>query len=148
MNKLKIMLLTLLPFWISSCKLAELNGYKEAQKAITNIEKNVIIEENLPQPIISFKKQVEKHWYLPTDLKDNNELKDIRVILYIALNPDGTVKEVNVKDTIRPTNSEWLCEIIVESAVEAVKKGSPYKLPSAEYNIWKEFNMVFSPNPW
>ena len=141
-NKLSVLLLTLLCFELSSCELAGLNGYKEAQKALTkakNIKSD--FKENPPQFIISLKKQIQRQWNVPINYINSNELKHMGALLHIVLNKDGSVKEVNVKDTICPTDSEWSRKIFVESAVKAVKNGSPYKLPSEEYDSWKEFNI-------
>lgn len=146
MNRSQILLLTLLCFGLSSCGLTGLDNYREAQKRISSLKENVETskKEKVSQSIISLKEQIAKNWYSPIN---NNELKYIRVIMHLVLDKDGTVKELNIKDVICSTNSEWACQAIAESTVKAVRRGSPYRLPLAEYQEWKEVNILFDPRP-
>jgi len=123
MNKLQALLITLLCFGLSSCTL-NTNSLSK-------------------QTLISIKEQTEKNWYPP--VKELN-IEHVRVILYISLNEDGSLKELEIKDVICPPNSDKTCKLTAKSCTEAVKKTIPYKLPLTEYETWKEFNMLFDPS--
>lgn len=124
MNKLQILLITLLCFGLSSCTLSS-NSLDE-------------------QIFLSVMNQTEKNWHPPVKTHLNTE--NIRVILYISLNDDGTVNKVKIKDVMCPPNSDKTCKLTAESCIEAVKKTSPYKLPPEDYETWKEVNMLFDSN--
>lgn len=123
MNKLQILLITLLCFELNAC----------------GLNNNSLSRQTL----ISIKEQTERNWYPP--VKASN-IEDVRVILYIALNENGSLNEVKIKDVICPPHSDETCKLTAESCIKAVKKTVPYKLPLTEYETWKEFNMMFDPS--
>jgi outer membrane biosynthesis protein TonB len=90
------------------------------------------------------KSQIEKNWRPPIG---NQNLRDVRVMLHMALETDGTINNVTVIKIICPPNSEALCKLTAESAVRAVKQASPIEnLPVDRYDVWKEFNLLFDPS--
>ncbi len=90
------------------------------------------------------KSQIEKNWRPPIG---NQNLRDVRVMLHMKLETDGTINNVTVIKIICPSNSEALCKLTAESAVRAVKQASPIEnLPVDRYDVWKEFNLLFDPS--
>lgn len=87
------------------------------------------------------KQQLERNWNIPLGT-ENIEKAKIRV--YIALNKDGTIKQVEVKNKICPNISEATCRILVDNAKRAVFKSSPIEgLNPDRYDEWKEFYFIF-----
>ncbi len=90
------------------------------------------------------KQQIEKVWSKPIGIQN---LKKLQVTLYIALNQDGSIKEVKVKETICPNITKIACDALSDSAIRAVYQASPINnLDLSRYNSWKEFNFLFNPS--
>lgn len=90
------------------------------------------------------KQQIERVWSKPIGIQN---LEQLRVTLYIALNQDGSVKEVKVKETICPNITKIACDALSDSAMRAVWQASPINnLAPQRYNSWKEFNFLFDPS--
>ncbi|MDR0296747.1 MAG: energy transducer TonB [Rickettsia sp.] len=90
------------------------------------------------------KQQIEKLWSKPIGIQN---LDQLRVTLYIALNKDGSVKEVKVKETICPNITKTACDALSDSAMRAVWQASPiHNLDPQRYDSWKEFNFLFNPS--
>ncbi|WP_341753286.1 MULTISPECIES: energy transducer TonB [unclassified Candidatus Tisiphia] len=90
------------------------------------------------------KQQIERLWSKPIGIQN---LEQLRVILYIALNKDGNVKEVKVKETICPNITKTACDALSDSAMRAVWQASPINnLDPQRYDSWKEFNFLFNPS--
>lgn len=90
------------------------------------------------------KQQIERVWSKPIGIQN---LDQLRVTLYIALNQDGSVKEVKVKETICPNITKIACDALSDSAMRAVWQASPINnLDPQRYNSWKEFNFLFDPS--
>ncbi|MCC8399589.1 MAG: energy transducer TonB [Rickettsia endosymbiont of Platyusa sonomae] len=90
------------------------------------------------------KQQIERLWSKPIGIQN---LEQLRVILYIALNKDGSVKEVKVKETICPNITKTACDALSDSAMRAVWQASPVNnLDPQRYDSWKEFNFLFNPS--
>ncbi|WP_342271227.1 cell envelope integrity protein TolA [Candidatus Tisiphia endosymbiont of Parasteatoda lunata] len=90
------------------------------------------------------KQQIERVWSKPIGIQN---LEQLRVTLYIALNQDGSVKEVKVKETICPNITKIACDALSDSAMRAVWQASPINnLDPQRYNSWKEFNFLFDPS--
>lgn len=90
------------------------------------------------------KQQIERVWNKPIGIQN---LEQLRVTLYIALNQDGSVKEVKVKETICPNITKIACDALSNSAMRAVWQASPINnLDPQRYNSWKEFNFLFDPS--
>ncbi|MCC8371942.1 MAG: energy transducer TonB [Rickettsia endosymbiont of Pseudomimeciton antennatum] len=90
------------------------------------------------------KQQIERLWSKPIGIQN---LDQLRVTLYIALNKDGSVKEVKVKETICPNITKTACDALSDSAMRAVWQASPINnLDPQRYDSWKEFNFLFNPS--
>ena len=90
------------------------------------------------------KQQIERVWSKPIGIQN---LEQLRVTLYIALNQDGSVKEVKAKETICPNITKIACDALSDSAMRAVWQASPINnLDPQRYNSWKEFNFLFDPS--
>jgi outer membrane biosynthesis protein TonB len=104
-------------------------------------------DETLPLSISEIsliKQQIERVWNKPIGIQN---LEQLRVTLYIALNQDGSVKEVKVKETICPNITKIACDALSDSAMRAVWQASPINnLDPQRYNSWKEFNFLFDPS--
>ena len=88
-------------------------------------------------------RQMTEHWNIPAGAQN---LDQAQVILYIAFNQDGSVKDVSIVDTICLNVSASICSALSDSALRAVKQASPFQgLDPARYQVWKEFNFVFNP---
>lgn len=89
------------------------------------------------------RQQIEKRWNIPIGAEN---IDQARVTLYIALNQDGSVKDVRIMNTICPNISASTCSALSDSALRAVWQASPLQgLDPKRYNTWKEFNFGFSP---
>jgi outer membrane biosynthesis protein TonB len=86
--------------------------------------------------------QIEKNWSPPVGGRDAYELK---VLLHISLNVDGTVTNVQIEDASRYA-SDPLFRAAGDAAIRAVWQASPLKGLSAEkYNTWRELRFNFDP---
>ena len=66
----------------------------------------------------------------------------VRVVLLLSLNPDGTVDGVpQVLDSPQGQYSTTA----PESAVRAVRRCAPYNLPADKYDAWKQVKVTFDP---
>ncbi len=71
-------------------------------------------------------------------------LKDIKPVIYIEVNPDRTVKSAKV------VNKEKLNDPSFRTAAEAAMRAvnnpdcSPLNLPQGKYHLWKEINFTFN----
>lgn len=90
------------------------------------------------------KQQIGSNWNMPIGA---NNLEQVRIFIYIALDKNGNVEQVRITDTKCGNASQNLCQIIAETAARAVWAASPLQhLQSERYNIWHEFNFVFDPS--
>jgi len=105
-------------------------------------------DESLPLSVTEMsviKRQIEANWKLPSGAMDINK---IRIILFIALDKDGTVLEVQVVEKICPLGvSDVSCNSMANSAIIAVKKASPIaNLNIDRYDVWKNIQFEFDPS--
>ncbi len=66
---------------------------------------------------------------------------EIRVVVMISLNPDGSVADEQVEE--RP-NGRYE-QAAPESALRAVRRCAPYSLPPEKYESWKQVRITFDP---
>ena len=73
------------------------------------------------------------------------DAKDIIIEIWVAANPDGTVREARIVST--KGSEESFTQAAADSALRAVRnpRCSPLKLPPEKYNSWKTFTLVFNP---
>ncbi len=89
----------------------------------------------------AFKQQVQKCWSPPTG---GIKAEELIVSLRIALNKDGTVQgapKVVGKSVYRNTFEK----IATESAIRAVIRCQPYRLPIDKYERWRDTTLNFNP---
>lgn len=90
------------------------------------------------------KQQIEKHWNVPIGAEN---IQLVRINLYIAINQDGSIKEVKLDSATCPNISHNICSTLSNSAIRAVWQASPIKnLSPDRYGTWKEFILTFDPS--
>jgi hypothetical protein len=105
-------------------------------------------DENLPLSITEMnliKRQIEANWKPPSGARDINK---IRITLFISMDKDGSVLEVQVVEKNCPFGvSEVSCNSMANSAIIAVKKASPIaNLNIDRYNVWRNIRFEFDPS--
>ncbi|MCC8416839.1 MAG: energy transducer TonB [Rickettsia endosymbiont of Gnoriste bilineata] len=124
-----------------SNKQARAKENKETQKSKGSYDDTLALSIS---EISLIKQQIERLWSKPIGIQN---LEQLRVILYIALNKDGSVKEVKAKETICPNITKTACDALSDSAMRAVWQASPVNnLDPQRYDSWKEFNFLFNPS--
>ncbi|MCC8483808.1 MAG: energy transducer TonB [Rickettsia endosymbiont of Labidopullus appendiculatus] len=124
-----------------SNKQARAKENKETQESKGSYDDTLALSIN---EISLIKQQIERLWSKPIGIQN---LEQLRVILYITLNKDGSVKEVKVKETICPNITKTACDALSDSAMRAVWQASPINnLDPQRYDSWKEFNFLFNPS--
>jgi hypothetical protein len=92
-------------------------------------------------PKEKIKYRIEKNWNVPEDSK---KLINCNIILHMTLNPDGTIKQLDYKDSHFSVKEEKICKSIVQSTINSVLKSSPFdNLPKERYDDWKEISLLF-----
>ncbi len=104
--------------------------------------------EELPLSISEkalIKKQIEDSWRnIPIGAQD---IEKAKILVYITLEQDGSVKQVKISETICSNVSASICQALADSALRAVKQASPLKgLDVERYQVWKEFQFLFDPS--
>jgi TonB family protein len=77
-------------------------------------------------------------WSPPIGWTDPSE---VRVVLMISLNPDGSVSDEQV---VQRPNGRYE-QAAPESALRAVRRCAPYTLPPEKYESWKQVQITFDP---
>ena len=130
---------------------SEGNNAKSNKQARSEVSKELqeskgSYDDRLPLSISEtalIRQQIEKQWNIPIGAQN---IDQARVTLYIALNKDGSVKEVRIINTLCPNMSASICNALSDSALRAVKQASPIQgLDSKRYETWKEFHFDFNP---
>ena len=70
--------------------------------------------------------------------------EDMVVEIRVQFNPDGSVKDVEILDVVRMIQDGYF-RSAAENAKRAVAKCSPYSLPAAKYEVWKQVLLRFDP---
>ncbi|WPY01303.1 hypothetical protein Trichorick_01213 [Candidatus Trichorickettsia mobilis] len=117
---------------------------KKSEQSDVDKESKGSYDENLAlsiSEIALIKQQIEKHRNIPIGTAN---IEQVKITLYIALNKDGTVTQVQIKDKFCGAAAPDACMMVANSAMRAVWQASPLENLSAErYSIWKEFNLLF-----
>ena len=118
--------------------------FKKEQETIEEKQEEVFTEKVSASMTISeldlLKQQLHSCLNLNVGVED---LKNIKPIIYIQVNPDRTVKNAKV------VNKERLIDPSFRTAAEAAMRAvnnpdcSPLKLPQDKYDLWKEINFTF-----
>jgi hypothetical protein len=88
---------------------------------------------------LMFKSQVERCWKKP--LYASEETSKPEAAFSIRLNPDGTLQGMPVPEKSPTTR---FGRVYQESALRAIIQCSPYSLPAAYFDEWKNFAPVFT----
>lgn len=122
------------------------NSAQEAQKASDKSVRGTNYDENMPistTELQLIKSQIYKHWRVPVGAKD---LEKTELLVYIAFEKDGTVKDAIIKNTVCPIGASVTCRLLEDTALRAVKMASPIEnLPPIRYDVWKEVQVIFDP---
>jgi outer membrane biosynthesis protein TonB len=91
--------------------------------------------------VASISRQITPCWNIPIAAQG---IGGLRAELNIALGPDGSVQSVSATDTAR-MRTDPVFRAFAESAVRAVQRCSPLKLPPESYQVWR--NIIFNFDP-
>ena len=89
------------------------------------------------------RQQIAPCWNLPVGAK---EAEDLAIEVWVAMNPDGTVREARIRDKGR-MESDPFFRSAAESALRAVlnPRCNPLRLPRQKYEQWKTMTLTFNP---
>jgi colicin import membrane protein len=88
--------------------------------------------------IDALRAQIQACWNLPAGAAD---IKDIVVHVRLTLNQDGSL----AADPVPVNRGTGAFQVVAESALRAVRRCAPYRLPVAKYEVWKEVEVNFDP---
>ena len=118
--------------------------FKKVQEETEVKQEEVFTEKVAPVMTISELKLFEQQMYKCLNLNAGvANLKDLKPVIYIEVNPDRTVKNSKI------VNSEKLVDPSFRTAAEAAMRAvnnpdcSPLLLPVDKYDLWKEINFTF-----
>jgi hypothetical protein len=98
----------------------------------------------LPDPLApvseALKTQISRCWKVPAVLAD---VKGVDAIVRVKLNQDGTL--ATEPTLLNSSNSEQF-QAAAENALAAIRQCQPFKLPMAQYDRWKNVQLVFDPH--
>ena len=119
---------------------SELNN-KVNSEATQSQQRNVVTSKLTITQEDAIKAQIFKCWNIPIGLPYNENLT---VKIRIKLNPDGSLVSSEILDQARMnTTGQTYYKILAESALRAVKLCNPLKVPSTDYERWKEMQLNF-----
>ena len=103
---------------------------------ISNISDRLTLSE-----LDAIRAQIQRCWSVPGGVRDGHELI---VTVRIYLNPDGSLsRPPEIADTAGMADPFY--RTMAESAVRAVRKCEPLRVPSAKYEDWREIELTFDP---
>ncbi len=70
--------------------------------------------------------------------------EDFVVEIRVLLNPDGSVKTVEILDVVRMIQDNFF-RTAAENAKRAIAICSPFRLPVGKYEVWKQLTLRFDP---
>jgi hypothetical protein len=70
--------------------------------------------------------------------------EDIVVEIRVLLRPDGSVNKAEVLDVVRMVQDSYF-RSAAENAKRAISRCSPFRLPVAKYEVWKQMTLRFDP---
>ena len=104
-------------------------------------QKNIVVSKLTITQEDAIKAQIFKCWNIPIGLPYNENLT---VKIRVKLNPDGSLISSEILDQARiNTAGQDYYKILAESALRAVKLCNPLKVPSTDYERWKEMQLNF-----
>ena len=85
--------------------------------------------------------QIYACWSIPLGLPYKD---DLLVRIKLELNRDGTIKKSTILDSDRMnTPGQNFFKVLAESALRAIRLCQPLKVPSTDYERWKELQLNF-----
>jgi len=103
---------------------------------ISNISDRLTLSE-----LDAIRAQIQRCWSVPGGARDGHELI---VTIRIYLNPDGSLnRSPEVADASGMADPYY--RTMAESAVRAVRKCEPLRVPSTKYEDWRQIEMTFNP---
>ncbi|SLN73325.1 Filamentous hemagglutinin [Oceanibacterium hippocampi] len=91
--------------------------------------------------IDALRQQVQRCWIVPAGARD---AENLIVKIRFSLNPDGSVRGSPSIANLGDLQDEFH-RIAAESALRAVLKCQPFKLPAEKYDRWRDIEMTFNP---
>lgn len=93
----------------------------------------------------AFRAQMAKCWTIPAGAANS---EDLYVTLRVFLNSDGSLARAPelVSSGIFDLNTDPFYRTAAESALRAIQRCQPFKLPPDKYNSWKELKLNFNPS--
>jgi hypothetical protein len=89
----------------------------------------------------AIKSQIFKCWNIPMGLPYNENLM---VSIRVKFNPDGSVVSSEILGQSKMSKSgQTHYNVLAESALRAIRLCSPFKIPSSEYEKWKDMQFNF-----
>ena len=89
--------------------------------------------------IDALRAQIQACWNPPAGAA---EAKDLIVKVRIMLNQDGSLSGEPL--LVNRGDSEFF-QVAAESAMRAIRRCQPYRLPAAKYDVWKDVEVTFDP---
>jgi colicin import membrane protein len=89
--------------------------------------------------IDALRAQIQQCWNPPAGATD---AKDLIVQIRLQLNQDGSL---TVDPTLVNRGTHPFFRVAAESALRAIRRCQPYKLPIAKYDIWRDVEVTFDP---
>jgi outer membrane biosynthesis protein TonB len=88
--------------------------------------------------------QVEKCWSFPAGAANP---EDLIVTVQISLNPDGSLGKTPeiLEKTKLAIGGDQFFRVAAESALRAVRRCAPYKMPIDKYQSWRQIELRFDP---
>ncbi len=111
---------------------------KEPEKAPAKPRVSAFAQNQMSQAI---QQQLRACWRLDPGAR---EAEDLVVEIQVSLNPDGSVRQATVIDTVRMVQDAYF-RSAAENAKRAIDVCSPFKLPIKKYDVWRELTLRFNP---
>jgi len=89
--------------------------------------------------IDALRAQIQACWNPPAGAAD---AKDLIVRVRLTLNQDGSL---NGEPSVVNAGAGGFFQVAAESAMRAIRRCQPYKLPAAKYEVWKDVEVTFDP---
>lgn len=83
------------------------------------------------------------HWR--RNVPSGIEIDQLRVVLQIRLNPDGSVADVRQKGELagKTDSNKPQQALFVERAIRSIRQAAPFALPSEYYDQWRVWDVTF-----
>ena len=88
--------------------------------------------------VVALRSQIARCWSAPARTAHADGLV---VVVRVKLNRDGSL----AADPTLVNSGTGLFDVVAESAVNAIRRCQPFKLPVIAYDFWKEIDMAFVP---